>query len=121
MRVVYGIEVDEDSVDYLQMAEDTVAIISEVFLPGKYIIELLPWLRYFPSWVPGATVKRAGVTWRSVVQKLVEEPWRSVMAAMVCQISRKTYWSADNLMAEGRDCTPINDNLSDCRPGTTSW
>ena len=108
--------------DYLKMAEDTIAIVSEVFLPGKYIIELLPWLRYFPSWVPGATVKRAGVTWRSVVQKLVEEPWRSVMTAMVC---RTFPFQKDllecNLMAEGRDCAPINDNVSDGRPGTTSW
>ncbi len=83
MRIVYGIEVDEEPVDYLKIAEDTASIFSEAFLPGKYLVALLPWLRYLPSWVPGARVKRKGVAWRPVVQKLVEEPWKFVTAAMV--------------------------------------
>ncbi|KAI1790086.1 cytochrome P450 [Ganoderma leucocontextum] len=82
MRVVYGIEVDEEPVDYLTMAEDTMAIFSEVLQPGKYLVEVLPFLRYLPSWVPGATVMREGLVWRRVVWKLVEEPWKFVMAAM---------------------------------------
>ncbi|KAM5539711.1 hypothetical protein V8D89_006524 [Ganoderma adspersum] len=82
MRVVYGIEVDEEPVDYLKIAEDTMTIFSEAFQPGKFLIETLPFLRHLPSWIPGATVKRKGVAWRPVVWKLVEEPWKFVMAAM---------------------------------------
>ena len=85
MRVVYGIEVDEEPVDYLKIAEDTMTIFSEAFQPGKFLIETLPFLRHLPSWVPGATVKAKGVAWRPVVWKIVEEPWKYAMAAMVSQ------------------------------------
>lgn len=83
MRVVYGIEVDEVPVDYLKMAEDTMTIFSEAFQPGKHLMETLPSLRHLPSWMPGATVKRDGAAWRPVVRKLVEQPWKYAMAAMV--------------------------------------
>ncbi|PIL29308.1 cytochrome P450 [Ganoderma sinense ZZ0214-1] len=82
MRVVYGLEVDEEPVDYLKMAEETMAIFSETLLPGKYIIEFLQFLRYLPSWVPGAAVKSKGPAWRQVVWRLVEEPWKFVMTSM---------------------------------------
>ena len=83
MRVVYGIEIDEEPVDYLKMAEDTMTIFSKAFQPGKHLIETLPFLRHLPSWIPGASVKRDGEAWRPVVWKLVEEPWKYAMAAMV--------------------------------------
>lgn len=87
MRIAYGIEVDEEPVDYLKMAEDTMTIFSEAFQPGKYLMETFPALRYLPSWMPGATVKRDGERWRPVVWKLVERPWKLAMAAMVRFVS----------------------------------
>ncbi|KAM5539733.1 hypothetical protein V8D89_006546 [Ganoderma adspersum] len=111
MRVVYGLEVDEEPVDYLKMAEDTMAIFSETLQPGKYLIEFLPFLRYLPSWVPGATVKRKGVVWRRVIWKLVEEPWKFVMASMkLCQKEGTARPSmVASLMADMRDQQPYGE------------
>ena len=86
MRVAYGIEVDEEPVDYMKIAEDTMFIFSEEFQPGKYLVEMLHILRHLPSWMPGATVKRNGEAWRPIVWKMVETPWEHAMAAMVLHI-----------------------------------
>ena len=83
MRVSYGIEVDEESIDYLEMAETVLAIFSDVFLPGKYLVETFPSLRFLPSWMPGAGFKRDGKAWTKAVYRLVEIPWKQTKEAMV--------------------------------------
>ncbi|TFK85641.1 CyP450 monooxygenase [Polyporus arcularius HHB13444] len=82
MRISYGIEVDEDPVDYLTMAEDTLAIFSSVFVPGKFLVETFPVLRFVPAWMPGAQFKRDGKEWVKTVYKLVELPWKCTMDAV---------------------------------------
>ncbi|PIL29259.1 cytochrome P450 [Ganoderma sinense ZZ0214-1] len=111
MRVVYGIEVDEDSVDYLKIAEDTMSIFSEAFQPGRFLIETLPFLRHLPSWVPGATVKLKGVAWRPVVWRLVEEPWKYAMAAMKEGTARPSM--ASSLMANVPQSFGESDDVSE--------
>ncbi|KAI0753233.1 cytochrome P450 [Daedaleopsis nitida] len=82
MRVSYGIEVDEESVDYLKMAEDVLALFSSVFVPGKYLVDTFPILRFVPEWMPGAAFKRDGKAWTQVVYRLVEIPWKKAMDVM---------------------------------------
>ncbi|EJF55653.1 cytochrome P450 [Dichomitus squalens LYAD-421 SS1] len=111
MRIAYGIEVDEEPIDYLQMAEDTMTIFSEAFQPGKYLMETLPALRYLPSWMPGATVKHDGERWRPIAWKLVERPWKLVMAAMREGTARPSM--ASGLMANVPQSNGQNDLISE--------
>ena len=82
MRISYGIEVDEEATDYIKMAEDTLAIFSYVFVPGKFLVETFPILRFVPAWMPGAKFKRDGKEWVKTVYKLVEHPWQQTMDVM---------------------------------------
>ncbi|TBU23425.1 cytochrome P450 [Dichomitus squalens] len=111
MRIAYGIEVDDEPIDYLQMAEDTMTIFSEALQPGKYLMETLPALRHLPSWMPGATVKCDGERWRPIVWKLVEQPWKLVMAAMREGTARPCM--ASGLMANVPQSHGQNDQISE--------
>ncbi|RPD69162.1 cytochrome P450 [Lentinus tigrinus ALCF2SS1-7] len=82
MRISYGIAVDEEPTDYIQIAEDTLAIFSSVFVPGKFLVETIPILRFVPAWMPGAQFKRNGREWTKIVYRLVELPWKRAMDAM---------------------------------------
>ena len=74
--VTTGIEVDEEETDYLKIAEDVLALFSAIFVPGKYLVETFPILRFLPEWMPGAQFKRDGKVWTKVVNKLVTIPWK---------------------------------------------
>ena len=57
---VYGIEAEVDDPE-CEMAKITEALrhFSEpLLLPGGYILEILPFLRHIPSWLPGMHIKR---------------------------------------------------------------
>ena len=84
MRVVYGIEVDEEPErGYLEIAEEMMERFSFVFTPGKYLVETFPALRFLPSWMPGAEFKRDCAELKQASDKLLNVPWDATMEAIV--------------------------------------
>lgn len=84
MRISYGIDVDKEKIPYLTIAEDAMQTFSEAFVPGKYLVETFPLMRFLPSWFPGAKFKREGMSWTPIVNRLRDTPWDAAVAAMVC-------------------------------------
>jgi hypothetical protein len=39
---------------YIEKAEESMTILTSAILPGSYMVDVLPWLKYVPSWFPGA-------------------------------------------------------------------
>ncbi|PIL24825.1 cytochrome P450 [Ganoderma sinense ZZ0214-1] len=58
MQLVFGIEISEVNDKYFAMAERVRDIGEDVAFPGRYPVELFPWLRYLPAWFPGSHFKR---------------------------------------------------------------
>lgn len=54
MRIAYGIELHESNDKYLAMVERVAQIGEEIGVPGRFPVEAIPWLRFLPSWFPGA-------------------------------------------------------------------
>ena len=52
-------------------------------VPDKYLVEVLPVIKYIPAWFPGATVQRLSAYWKSTIERLKEEPYPRVKAARV--------------------------------------
>ncbi|KAI1791791.1 cytochrome P450 [Ganoderma leucocontextum] len=82
VKVVFGIDVADDGDEIMAIVEAALEWVGETFTPGKYLIDALPILQHVPTWVPGATVQRLIVQWRSTIERLKEEPYRRVKAAM---------------------------------------
>ncbi|TBU42978.1 cytochrome P450 [Dichomitus squalens] len=83
IRVGYGIDVDEHKdTDYLGIAETAMATFSLAFLPGKYLVEPFPILRFLPSFMPGAGFKREAAEWYPIVRKMRDLPWEAAMSAL---------------------------------------
>lgn len=39
-------------------------------IPGKFLVDVLPWLKYVPEWVPGASFQRLAREWKEVWREL---------------------------------------------------
>ncbi|KAJ7088893.1 cytochrome P450 [Mycena belliarum] len=75
MLVTYGIDVDATENRYVQLAEEAMYGISVASLPGRFLVDTIPALKYVPSWVPGAQFKRMAQHWRESADELVETPF----------------------------------------------
>lgn len=83
MRVAYGIELTNMHDEYVDIAEAAMDVFNKAFVPGKYLVETFPSLRFLPSWFPGAKFKREGEAWMPAVQRLVNTPWERTLAKIV--------------------------------------
>ncbi|KAL1939472.1 hypothetical protein VTO73DRAFT_10028 [Trametes versicolor] len=86
MRITYGIDIEKETTPYMAIAAEAMATFAAVFVPGKYLVETFPVLRFLPSWLPGARFKREGKEWTRIVRRLRDTPWNATAAAMVRSI-----------------------------------
>lgn len=76
-------DTDRSGVDYLKIAEEALHKFSLTFLPGKFMVENFPILRFVPSWFPGATFKRQAAEWYPIARRMCDIPWDAALSAWV--------------------------------------
>ncbi|RPD52912.1 cytochrome P450 [Lentinus tigrinus ALCF2SS1-7] len=81
MRVVYGLDLTPDD-DYMHTGEKAITAFNLAFLPGKYLVETFPIMRFIPKWFPGAKFKRDAAGWRDAVLRMRNEPWEGAVKAI---------------------------------------
>ncbi|TFK37861.1 cytochrome P450 [Crucibulum laeve] len=82
ISLLYGIEVKDEGNPILKAADGALQGFREAGLPGRFLVDLIPWLKYIPSWFPGARFKRLAKKWRAAGRFLVEQPWQVVKQRM---------------------------------------
>ncbi|KIJ44628.1 hypothetical protein M422DRAFT_85484, partial [Sphaerobolus stellatus SS14] len=62
-EVTYGIEIQPEKDPYVETAEKVSHSIVEAGTPGKFLVDIWPWMKYIPAWVPGAGFQRKAARW----------------------------------------------------------
>jgi len=85
MAVTFGYEYPPGKEDdhFISLAEETMDGLSSTFQPGSTLINVFPFLKYIPPWVPGATTQKFAARIRSVAHLYRNEPFESVERQMV--------------------------------------
>jgi len=60
-RLIYPV-VQNDPLTLI--AEETREIFDQAVQPGRFLVEVFPWLRFVPEWFPGAGWKKTAREWR---------------------------------------------------------
>ena len=83
MNITYGLPVLESDDPYITLAEEALRGASEAGIPGTFFIDLLPPLKYVPSWFPGAGFKRKAAHFTALNARVVNHPYKIVQTRMV--------------------------------------
>ncbi|PPQ73993.1 hypothetical protein CVT24_012482 [Panaeolus cyanescens] len=83
MRIAYGIPIKPhvDSV-YVTAAESAVTTVSLAAIPGTFLVDLIPALKYVPQWFPGASFKRKAAQWKKELNEFIDLPFNHVKELM---------------------------------------
>lgn len=77
LKIIYGYRVETARPDPLVEINDRmVEIFASVTLPGAWLVDIVPWLRYLPDWMPGAGFKSVARRARAVITTSAEVPFR---------------------------------------------
>jgi hypothetical protein len=83
MKIGYGIAVLESDDPYISIAEEAVTGAAEAGIPGAFLVDLFPILRYVPSWFPGAGFQKKAARVREATNIMAEKPFRLVQEQLV--------------------------------------
>ncbi|PIL29427.1 cytochrome P450 [Ganoderma sinense ZZ0214-1] len=82
LKVVYDINVKDENDVYVEISEEAVVGVTEGLVPGKFLVEFLPFLRYIPPWFPGASSRRLWAKWRAAADRLQNVPFEHAKAKL---------------------------------------
>lgn len=87
LEVAYGFRALPENDPYIRLAESSMAY-AIVAATGKYLVEIIPWLKYAPAWFPGGYDAREA---RKVMSAAINVPFEAVQKALV---SKKVFTRA---------------------------
>ncbi|KAK2060500.1 cytochrome P450 [Colletotrichum caudatum] len=106
LKIIYGYNVEQFKEDPLvRLIDETNERLIVAFVPGNFIVDIFPFLRYIPSWVPEAGF-----------QKIAKE-----LRTMLFRTGDKPYAFVEHQMAQGKDNESFLSHLlkdSDSSPET---
>ncbi|KAL2278811.1 hypothetical protein FJTKL_14150 [Diaporthe vaccinii] len=77
LKMIYGYRVKTAGPDPLVEINDCmVEIFASATLPGAWLVDIVPWLRRLPDWMPGAGFKSVARKARHVITSSAEVPFR---------------------------------------------
>ncbi|KAG6846728.1 hypothetical protein H0H93_012210 [Arthromyces matolae] len=75
LSVAYGINVTSKDDPFLKTAEEAVHSLFVAAIPGTFLVDSLPILKYVPEWMPFAGFKRKAKYWRKLAEEMLNKPY----------------------------------------------
>ncbi|KAE9397654.1 cytochrome P450 [Gymnopus androsaceus JB14] len=112
LGVAYGLHVQPKNDPDIEAANKMIDVLTRALLPGAFLVDSFPILKYVPSWFPGASFKRKANSWNGIRHATITPPFMKVKEAMVTNGTAEDCFSLRCLQRlEHPDPRP--DNLSD--------
>ncbi|TFK37128.1 cytochrome P450 [Crucibulum laeve] len=83
INIGYGIDVQPFNDPYIEIAEQALIGLAAGANPGAFWVESFPFLKYVPSFLPGAGFKRKAAVWREWTRKMLEVPFAEAKRQIV--------------------------------------
>ena len=91
--IVYGVHVDTLEHEYVFLAEKAMEGMSKAALPGSYWVDLFPFLRHVPSWVPFTSARKLGEAYSPYVLAARDKPYEETRTTMVSLSITERYFA----------------------------
>ena len=64
LSMIYSINVRPYNDPYIKIVEEAVRSAAELLIPGAFLVDIIPILKYVPEWFPGAKFQRKAAVMR---------------------------------------------------------
>ncbi|KAJ3562903.1 hypothetical protein NP233_g9292 [Leucocoprinus birnbaumii] len=93
ISLAYGLPIKRTHDPWIDIAEQAMHALTSAAVPGKYAVDVIPWLRYLPEWVPGTGFQREAREWKGAFLRMFSEPFAAVKKGMVDGSIRPSFLS----------------------------
>ncbi|KAI1457470.1 putative cytochrome P450 oxidoreductase OrdA-like protein [Annulohypoxylon moriforme] len=83
LKIAYGYTAESHKEDILvNLAGDAMDKFGRAAVPGAFVVDVLPFLKYIPDWIPGTGFKKLARQWGTELIDVVEKPYAFVKHQM---------------------------------------
>ncbi|TFK36152.1 cytochrome P450 [Crucibulum laeve] len=107
IRITYGHNVTSADDPYLKITGDVGHCLTNCGSPGSNIVDLIPCLKYFPSWFPGTFYAHQARSYKPIIDVLHHYPFEDVQKQMATgTIEGPSYlqYHLEQLQRDHKDC-----------------
>ncbi len=73
--VAYGLDVRLEGRESLDAAKEATHAMLNAAVPGRFLVDYIPFLKYIPEWVPGAKFQKLARGWKEITLRMIEIPF----------------------------------------------
>ena len=85
--MTYSINVQPYNDPYIKIAEEAVAANAMLMVPGAFLVDIIPILKYVPEWFPGARFQSIAAITRKHAATIRNTTFAATEELMVCDSS----------------------------------
>ncbi|KAF8960427.1 cytochrome P450 [Flammula alnicola] len=93
LSLAYGLNIQESNDPYVNLAEKAVDSVTQAVIPGAFLVDLMPILRYVPEYFPGAGFQKKAKAWRQIQEDFRELPFKATLQNMASGLGRPSFTS----------------------------
>ena len=82
--MIYSINIRPYDDPYIKIAEEAVVAAAELLIPGAFLVDIIPILKYVPEWFPGAKFQRRAAVIRKQAATLRNTTFAATEELVVC-------------------------------------
>ncbi|KAK0201382.1 cytochrome P450 [Desarmillaria ectypa] len=94
LSITYGYEVEEDGDALVELVDRAMAEFSKVTVPGAFLVDQIPFLRFLPEWFPGMGFKTEARKWARDLDDMVNVPYKFTERQVAMGIENKSFVSS---------------------------
>jgi hypothetical protein len=87
MRVTYGYSVADTNDPHVTSSEEALESLGRVAMIGGYFVDSYPFLRHFPTWLPGMGFKAQAREWSKLPFKMANVPFEWTKQQTVSEVA----------------------------------
>ena len=85
--MTYSINVRPHNDPYIKIAEEAMGAIAEFLIPGAFLVDIIPILKYIPEWFPGAKFQTKAAVMRKHAAMARNMTFAATEELMVCDLT----------------------------------
>ena len=82
--MTYSINIQPYNDPYIKIAEDALRVGSALLIPGAFLVDIIPILKYVPEWFPGAKFQSKAAMMRKHAARIRNATFAATEDLMVC-------------------------------------
>jgi len=83
LTLAYGLPIREHDDPYLAIAEEATRTVSVALVPGAFLVDFMPFLKYIPEWMPGAGFQTTAKKFLEIQGRFRNDPFNAAVGGIV--------------------------------------